>query len=87
MYHKRINNPYPIDATAPEHAHVIRSYRQIAEVLARHSSAPVTPTRARQWCREAERSLARALRSDPIIRAWLDSSSPLIRVTPQQLHR
>ncbi len=49
----------------------LRTYRQIARILAKQEGTTVTAAHVRRMCRAAEIKLASALLSDPVLHAWL----------------
>ena len=46
----------------------LRSYRQIARILAERDGTAITQALVRRMCQAAERTIARALLADPVIR-------------------
>ena len=52
-------------------APAVRSYREIARILAEREGASISPAEVGQMCRTAERKIADASRTDPVIDQWL----------------
>jgi hypothetical protein len=50
-------------------APAVRSYRQIARILAERDGTAITHAMVRRMCQAAERAIARALLANPAIRA------------------
>lgn len=59
--------------------HAVRSYEQIAQILAKRSGMRLTPARVAYTCRTAEQKIAQALLSDPIFREQLRPSAAQIQ--------
>ena len=51
----------------------VRSYQEIARILAEREGASISSAEVEQMCRTAERKIAHATRTDPVIDHWLAS--------------
>lgn len=57
----------------------VRTYRQIAELLAEREGAPIDLARVKQICRTAESKLVHAMLADPVIGEWLGPGAARVR--------
>lgn len=64
----------------------IRTYRQIADVLAKVEGTRMTPRRVAQICRAAETKFAKALLADWVLCERLRSREPLVASDFRELH-